>query len=83
MAAVRVKIHSAAARDLLRSDEVVADLQNRLERIAAAAGGSPDFEASVVIGANRAHGSVITATAAGREAEATDRALTRALDAGR
>jgi hypothetical protein len=80
---VRIKLNSAGARDLLRSPEIAADIDDRTRRIAEAAGGSPDFEASVVVGTNRVHGSVNTATQAGREAEANDRALTRAIDAGR
>jgi tRNA A37 threonylcarbamoyltransferase TsaD len=66
---------------LLNSAAVQADLKRRADRIAAAAG--PGMVASVQPGRNRARASVITATQRAREAEARDRALTRALDAGR
>jgi hypothetical protein len=56
------------------------DLDRRAARIAAAAG--PGFEATSQP-SRRARASVITATAEARAAEATSRALTRAIDAGR
>jgi hypothetical protein len=71
-------------RALLKSPGVQADIEARTNAVAAAAGGEPgDFKPSVYIGKTRIRGSVITATAAGRRAEATDLALTRAIDAGR
>lgn len=66
---------------ILRSPAVAADLRRRANNIAAAAG--PGFLASVVVGRTRARGSVITTDERSRRAEATTRALTRALDAGR
>ena len=81
MARKKIAIETDEVRDLLRSPEVVADLQRRTRNIAAAAG--PGFTASVVVGRNRARGSVITSTQEARMAEARTRALTRALDAGR
>lgn len=81
MAKIRIELNSKAIRDLLRSPEVQAELLRRAQNIAAAAG--PGMEASVVPGRNRARASVITATAEARRAQATDRVLTRALDAGR
>ena len=85
---LRVELNSAGIKALLSSPEVQADLLRRAEAIAAAAGGAPNFEASVrVVGgsskAGRAYGTVRTATFEGQAAEATDRALTRAIDAGR
>ena len=85
---LRVELNSEGLKALLQSAEVQADLERRAQAIAAAAGGSPDFEASVkVVGgsskAGRAYGYVRTATFEGRAAEARDRALTRAVDAGR
>jgi hypothetical protein len=68
-------------RDLLRSPEVRRDLERRARNIAAAAG--PGFEADSEIGRNRARASVWTATFEAMAAEATDRALTRSIDAGR
>jgi tRNA A37 threonylcarbamoyltransferase TsaD len=66
---------------LLKSVAVQRDLKARTDRIAAAAG--PGMVASVQAGRNRARASVITTTKGAREAEARDRRLTRALDAGR
>lgn len=80
---IRVKINSKGAVAVLKSPEVQAMLLERARRSAAAAGGEPDFEASVTVGKNRARASVITATHAGRLAEAKDRKLTKALDAAR
>jgi hypothetical protein len=79
--AVVVVLAAAGIAKLLKSPEVVRDLERRTARIAAAAG--KGFEASVEVGAHRARGSVITATREAREAEATHHALLRALDAGR
>jgi hypothetical protein len=83
MAIVRVKMNSSGARAILRSAAVQADLERRGGQIAAAAGGEPDYEVETRVGANRVRVSVRTATHEAREAEATDRTLTQALDAGR
>jgi hypothetical protein len=83
MPVIRVQMNSEGARTILRSEAVRKELERRAQRIAEAAGGDPDFEVESQIGDNRARASVRTATQEGREAEATDRALTRALDAGR
>jgi hypothetical protein len=78
---IRVEVNSAGIQALLKSAEVQADLESRARKIAAAAG--EGMEASSRIGKTRARASVITATRKARLAEATDRALTKALDAGR
>lgn len=78
---VKIELNSAAVRSILTSGEVQADLAARAQRIAAAAG--PGMEASSSVGANRARASVIAATFEARHAEATRRALTSAIDAGR
>lgn len=83
MVKVRVELNSRGVVEVLQSEEVQDDLRRRAEAIANAAGGSPDFEHGVDIVGDRAMGRVWTATAAGKRAEAEDRALTRALDAGR
>lgn len=83
MASIRIKLNSAGVKAVLQSPEMQADLQRRGDAMVAAAGGSPDFEAEVSIVGDRAMGRVRTATTEGRLAEAKDRALTRALDAGR
>jgi hypothetical protein len=79
--AFKVTLNEANIGRLLTSPAVQADLLRRARKIAAAAG--PGMEPSVQVGRTRARGSVITATRKAREAEARDRALTRALDAGR
>lgn len=66
---------------MLKSDRVRADLLRRAERAARAAG--PGMEASAVTGRHRAHASVVTDTREAMVAEATNRSLTRALDAAR
>lgn len=77
----RIVLKRKGMRELLRSPEVLADLKRRAEAIAAAAGSG--MEVSAMVGRNRARSSVITATSEARNAEATSRALTRAIDAGR
>jgi hypothetical protein len=81
MAVERVKLNSRGMRALLRSPEMLADLERRAARIATAAGPGHEVEGS--IGRNRARAAVITATAEARIAEAKRRTLTRAIDAGR
>lgn len=81
MARVRIEMNRAAIGALLKSPEVQADLKARADRIAAAAG--EGMVASVQVGKTRARASVITETVQAKRAEAKDRALTRALDAGR
>lgn len=81
MAKSRIVLNRKGVKALLRSPEVLADLKQRAERIAAAAGSG--MEVSAMVGQNRARASVITATRSARRAEATSRALTRAIDAGR
>lgn len=68
----------------IRNDPgVAAELLKLGERIAAAAGGAPDY---VVVNSptkSRARVVVITATAAAKRAEATNRTLTRAFGTAR
>lgn len=78
---VRIEFNDKAFRDLLRSDEVKADLERRARRIAAAAG--PGHVAESERQRNRARAAVITETSEAKRAEAVDHALTRAIDAGR
>lgn len=78
---VRIDINSAGIQSLLKSPEVEALLRAKAERIAAAAG--EGMEAASRVGRTRARASVITATRAARKAEAENRSLTKALDAGR
>lgn len=78
---MRVKLNKASVRALLRSPEIQRDLKRRADAIAQAAG--PGFEADLSVGRNRARATVRTATRAARRAEATNRTLSRAVDAGR
>lgn len=77
----RIVLLRKGMRQLLRSPEVLADLERRAKRIADVAGDG--MEPSAMVGRNRARASVITGTEAAREAEAKGRSLTRAIDAGR
>lgn len=81
MALIRIELNRDGIRELLKSNEVRADLQARAERIAAAAG--PGFIADSTVGPNRARASAGTSDMDSMLAEAHDRALTRAIDAGR
>jgi hypothetical protein len=78
---VKIKLVSSGMAALLKSPEVLADLQRRAEAIAGAAG--PGMEASSTVGRRRALAMVRTATPEAIRAEATSRALTSAIDAGR
>lgn len=80
---VRIEINRATAKAILQGPEVQGLLRDTAEAIAAAAGGAPDFEVDVRVGANRARASVTTATLDGMRAEAESRALSSAVDAGR
>lgn len=81
MGHVRIVVNRAAVRELLRSDAVLQNLKQRAERIAKQAG--EGMEVGTFRGQNRVRATVITATIEARLAEARDRTLTRAIDAGR
>ena len=81
MAKVDIELDSAGMAELLRSDDVRRDLDERARRIAAAAG--PGMRSSSTRGHSRAIAMVWTDTPAAMRAEATSRKLTRAIDAGR
>lgn len=78
---IRIDINSDGIQELLKSGPVRALLKAKADRIAAAAG--PGMLASSFVGRTRARASVITDTHKARRAEATNRSLTRAIDAGR
>jgi hypothetical protein len=80
-AQVRIKLNSAGVRQLLRSSEVMADLDARARRVAAAAG--EGHEVQLWVGRNRARATVRTATFGAMRAEASRQTLTRAVDAAR
>lgn len=81
MAKVTVILNRKGIRDLLRSEQVRADLVRRAHNIAAAAGDGHTVDSQ--IGRNRARAAVITTSIPAMIREARDRNLTRALDAGR
>ena len=81
MADPKVKLNKAGMRDLLRSDEMRRDLDRRAAAIAATAGDG--MAHATTVGRNRALAMVWTATFEAMRAEAVDRKLTRAIDAGR
>lgn len=81
MAVLRIELNHAAVVGLLKSPEVLADLERRGKSIAEAAG--EGYEIQTFVGATRARVTVRTETFAAREREATQRSLTRAIDAGR
>lgn len=78
---VRIKINRDAVRALLTSPEVTEDLTRRGDRMAAAAGDG--VEAETTRNRDRSVVFVRTETFEAKRAEAEDRALTRAIDAGR
>lgn len=81
MGKVTLKLTRNGPRQLRRSGGVAADLRGRAERVSGQAG--PGMNVSSTVGANRARASVVTATYDAMRAEATTRALTRAIDAAR
>jgi hypothetical protein len=81
---VRVDLNEQGVAELLKSPEVLADLERRANAIADAAGGEPeDYEVVVMIGRTRARASIRTASHRARAAEARERRLTRSFEAGR
>lgn len=78
---VRVQVNGRGIRELLRSREIQRDLQRRAEAIADAAG--PGHRTELQVGRARARAEVATDTFEAMYDEATNRTLTRALDAGR
>lgn len=83
MTSFRLEIHNEGFAEARKSPEATAALSAMAHSIAAAAGGEPDFEVIESPGRDRARFVVVTATAEGKRAEAEDRSLTRAFDAGR
>lgn len=76
----RLEVNGKAIGELLRGPEVRADLQRRGNAIAASAG--PGHSAELTF-TDRAAVFIRTDTIEAMRAEARDRTLTRALDAGR
>lgn len=82
MAGMRIEWKRNAIKDLLRSPDVLDDLEARARRIARAAGPG-DWPVDSQTGRNRARASVRTGDHTARRAEATSAALTRSVDAAR
>lgn len=81
MAIEGLKLNRAGMRELLRSEGVLEELRRRAEEIADRAGDGMEVDAEIE--ANRARASVRTESFGAMAAEATDRVLTRAIDAAR
>lgn len=81
MVRVRIELDQEGIKALLRSAEVGADIDRRAQAIAAAAG--PGMRSRTYQGRDRVRGQVWTGTPEAQRAEAENRDLTRALDAGR
>ena len=79
----KLRFHYQGFNALRKDPALTADLTARGERIAAAAGGEPEIV--VITGASKTRSRVVVATGtpAAMNDEATNRTLTRALDAGR
>lgn len=84
---IQVKMSSAGSRAVLTSPKVRADLVRRAEQVAAAADAGANQPDGHFVdsqdGPNRARAAVVTRTDTAKEAEATDRNLTRAFDEAR
>lgn len=79
-----VVLKPQGVRALLKSPEVAADLKARAERVRAKAEQSaPGFRVTTGQGPSRARARVYAAKHAARVAEAEDRALTSAIQAGK
>ena len=78
---MRIEHNSKGFAALMKSNSVMSDIEARGARIAAAAG--EGFEVNSTRNRDRSVVFVRTETTEARRAEAEDRALTRAIDAGR
>jgi hypothetical protein len=82
---IRVKLNRNAVRAIAKSPEMQAIIEGVVNNIAAKAnanGETDGFEARVRVGKTRARGSVVSVSNEARRAEATDRALSKAITAG-
>ena len=83
MAKVEIKLTRDGPRRIRESAGVAADGAARGARVAAAAGAGMRTITYITGGRGRARTVVVTATGEAMRAEATNRSLTRAIDAGR
>lgn len=81
MVKAKATINSKGAQDVLKSAGVAREVRARLERMQAAAG--PGHRIRVAVGRTRVRGTITTETRAAKRAEAQNKNLTRAIDAGR
>ena len=79
----RIEWNIAAFRALRTDPAIVADVQSRAERIAAAAGDGNGVQVTTSGGRGRARATVMTETYEARLDEAQNMTLTRSVDAGR
>lgn len=84
---IKIVLNHGGVSSILKGSEIQANLAARAARIAATAtanaGPGAVFGHDVNVGPNRARAGVWTQNAEAMRAEAKDRALTRAIDAGR
>lgn len=84
---VRIRLNQRGVRSLLRGPEIQRDLKRRADSIAAAAdsaaGTEGGHDVEIDVGRNRARADIATHTPEAMYAEATERTLTRSVDAGR
>lgn len=78
---IKIELNIAGFNAIRRSPEVRADLKRRANAIAAQAG--EGFEVIETDNSSRSGAMVVAATREARMAEATDKALTKAIGAGR
>jgi len=78
---VRIELNHSGIRDLARSSGVQNVMVGRAEKVAADAGAG--FIVKQGMSRNRARAAVVSSNLEAIQAEQTDRALTRAIDAGR
>lgn len=78
---IRLEMNYKTMADIMKSSPVMNELMRRGRLVQAAAGRGHMLTSRT--GRTRARVSVITASQGAREREATDRSLTRALDAAR
>lgn len=81
MKKVKLEFNRAGFNAVRHDPAIVADIRRRAEAIAAQAGDG--FEVIETDNASRAGALVVATTYAARKAEATDKVLTKAIDAGR
>lgn len=79
---VKIELHNAGFNQLRSSPGVMADLNSRASRIQAAAGDGMGMKPATSSG-KRGRASVFTESYRARYKESHDKALTRAIDAGR